>query len=165
MLARMEKSVRALFCVFQAVFMRVFGSFSTRFSDVFNIAKWRKVQSCRVFTGLLQIVFPRSFAGLSIVFLHVFRASFSGLSSCICKSFGKSVDSEKAASYNKNRPETIMESGRFGVPEAIRTPDLPLRRRSLYPAELRGRIPPFGGFLFFKINRTKRFGAGTDRGF
>ena len=25
----------------------------------------------------------------------------------------------------------------FGVPEVIRTPDLPLRRRSLYPAELR----------------------------
>ena len=30
-----------------------------------------------------------------------------------------------------------MESGLFGVPEAIRTPDLPLRRRLLYPAELR----------------------------
>ena len=25
----------------------------------------------------------------------------------------------------------------FGVPEVIRTPDLPLRRRLLYPAELR----------------------------
>lgn len=30
-----------------------------------------------------------------------------------------------------------MRSERFGVPEVIRTPDLPLRRQSLYPAELR----------------------------
>ena len=28
----------------------------------------------------------------------------------------------------------------FGVPKVIRTPDLPLRRRSLYPAELRKHI-------------------------
>ena len=31
-------------------------------------------------------------------------------------------------------------SPHYGVPEVIRTPDLPLRRRSLYPAELRKHI-------------------------
>ena len=30
----------------------------------------------------------------------------------------------------------------FGTPEGIRIPDLPLRRRTLYPAELRGHIIP-----------------------
>ena len=45
--------------------------------------------------------------------------------------------------YRKNEktPETLdftgFSGGVFGVPEVIRTPDLPLRRRSLYPAELR----------------------------
>ena len=44
--------------------------------------------------------------------------------------------------YRKNEktPETLdftgFSGGVFGVPEVIRTPDLPLRRRSLYPAEL-----------------------------
>ena len=44
----------------------------------------------------------------------------------------------------KKTPETIdftlVSGGVFGVPEVIRTPDLPLRRRSLYPAELRKHI-------------------------
>ena len=30
-----------------------------------------------------------------------------------------------------------IHSRRFGTPEGIRIPDLPLRRRTLYPAELR----------------------------
>ena len=34
-------------------------------------------------------------------------------------------------------PLNKMISGNKAVPEVIRTPDLPLRRRSLYPAELR----------------------------
>ena len=42
---------------------------------------------------------------------------------------------------NEKTPETLdftgLSGGVFGVPEVIRTPDLPLRRRSLYPAELR----------------------------
>ena len=42
---------------------------------------------------------------------------------------------------NEKTPETLdftgVSDGVFGVPEVIRTPDLPLRRRSLYPAELR----------------------------
>lgn len=42
---------------------------------------------------------------------------------------------------NEKTPETLdftgFSGGVFGVPEVIRTPDLPLRRRSLYPAELR----------------------------
>ena len=33
-----------------------------------------------------------------------------------------------------------IHSRRFGTPEGIRIPDLPLRRRTLYPAELRGQI-------------------------
>ena len=41
---------------------------------------------------------------------------------------------------NEKTPETLdftgFSGGVFGVPEVIRTPDLPLRRRSLYPAEL-----------------------------
>ena len=44
-------------------------------------------------------------------------------------------------SKNEKTPETLdftgFSGGVFGVPEVIRTPDLPLRRRSLYPAELR----------------------------
>ena len=130
------------FCAFQAVFMRVFGSFSKRFSDVFNIANGQKLHTYRVVTGLLRIVFPQSFTGLSIVFLHIFQVSFSEffgrLSAGICKYIGKFVDSRTLALYNKNRPETIMASGRFGVPDWIRTNGLSLRRRPLYPAELRG---------------------------
>ena len=42
---------------------------------------------------------------------------------------------------NKKPPETLdfagFSGGVFGVPERIRTSDLPLRRWSLYPAELR----------------------------
>ena len=45
---------------------------------------------------------------------------------------------------NEKTPETLdftgFSGGVFGVPEVIRTPDLPLRRRSLYPAELRKHI-------------------------
>ena len=37
----------------------------------------------------------------------------------------------------KNLDFTRLFGCAFGVPEVIRTPDLPLRRRSLYPAELR----------------------------
>ena len=41
-------------------------------------------------------------------------------------------------------PETLdftgFSGGVFGVPEVIRTPDLPLRRRSLYPTELQAHI-------------------------
>ena len=47
---------------------------------------------------------------------------------------------------NEKMPETLdftgFSGGVFGVPEVIRTPDLPLRRRSLYPAELRKHIRP-----------------------
>ena len=36
----------------------------------------------------------------------------------------------------------------FGTPEGIRIPDLPLRRRTLYPAELLGRVPVYSTQLF-----------------
>lgn len=45
----------------------------------------------------------------------------------------------KEQSPCRNCPEAVYSKG-FGVPEVIRTPDLPLRRRSLYPAELRKHI-------------------------
>ena len=38
------------------------------------------------------------------------------------------------------KPKNIVFMGYFGVPGGIRTHDLPLRRRTLYPAEVRGRI-------------------------
>ena len=39
--------------------------------------------------------------------------------------------------FEKNLPAGLSPPAAFsGVPEVIRTPDLPLRRRSLYPAEL-----------------------------
>ena len=45
---------------------------------------------------------------------------------------------------NEKTPETLdftgFSGGVFGVPEVIRTPDLPLRRRTLYPAELQKQI-------------------------
>ena len=41
---------------------------------------------------------------------------------------------------NKKTPETLdftgLPGGGFGVPKGIRTPDLSLRRRTLYPTEL-----------------------------
>ena len=46
----------------------------------------------------------------------------------------------KEKSPCRNCPEAVYSKG-FGVPEVIRTPDLPLRRRSLYPAELRKQNP------------------------
>ena len=39
----------------------------------------------------------------------------------------------------------------ISVRERIRTSDLPLRRRSLYPAELRGQMPYFQGFSAFWV--------------
>lgn len=59
---------------------------------------------------------------------------------------------------NEKTPETLdftgFSGGVFGVPEVIRTPDLPLRRRSLYPTELQRQIN-FILFLtiifFFKV--------------
>ena len=41
----------------------------------------------------------------------------------------------------------------FSVPERIRTSDLPLRRRSLYPAELREHETPKGNVKLF-LRRT-----------
>ena len=44
-----------------------------------------------------------------------------------------------------NHQKTAYGKG-FGVPEVIRTPDLSLRRRSLYPAELRKRMQKLFSF-------------------
>ena len=44
-----------------------------------------------------------------------------------------------------NHQKTAYGKG-FGVPEVIRTPDLSLRRRSLYPAELRKRMQELFSF-------------------
>src|ERR1035437_2596480 len=42
---------------------------------------------------------------------------------------------------------------RYGAPGEIRTPDLTLRRRSLYPAELRARITSIPHFALHRRNR------------
>ena len=73
----MERAVRALFCVFHAVFMRVFSNLSSIFRTFLTLQNGRKLQSFRVFTGLLRSVFLRSFADISGVFRRSFYASFS----------------------------------------------------------------------------------------
>ena len=61
---------------------------------------------------------------------------------------------------NEKTPETLdftgFSGGVFGVPEVIRTPDLPLRRRSLYPAELRKRTKRIFGFRPRKVPRIQK---------
>jgi hypothetical protein len=52
-----------------------------------------------------------------------------------CERKNNAVNHQKTA-YGKD----------FGVPEVIRTPDLSLRRRSLYPAELRKRMQQLFNF-------------------
>ena len=47
---------------------------------------------------------------------------------------------------NAANPEKRLAAMLSGVPEVIRTPDLPLRRRSLYPAELRKRMQELFNF-------------------
>ena len=42
--------------------------------------------------------------------------------------------------YADRGPACFAGGAPVSAPKGIRTPDLPLRRRSLYPAELRGRI-------------------------
>ncbi len=44
------------------------------------------------------------------------------------------------AKREKETADNPRKIGGFGVPGAIRTPGLPLRRRPLYPTELRGLI-------------------------
>ena len=87
MLARMERSVRALFCVFHAVFMRVFSNLSSIFRTFSTLQNGRKLQSFRVLTGLLRIVFPQSFAYISGVFRRSFYASFGRLSRSLSNVF------------------------------------------------------------------------------
>ena len=46
-------------------------------------------------------------------------------------------------SCKRTSPRSEIHSGDFGTHETIRTSDLPLRRRLLYPAELRGHMKLF----------------------
>ena len=87
MLARMERSVRALFCVFQPVFMRVCGNLSSIFRTFLTLQNGRKLQSFRMFTGFLRSVFLRSFADISGVFRRSFYASFGRLSRSLSNVF------------------------------------------------------------------------------
>ena len=54
-------------------------------------------------------------------------------------SFKFDFDDRERKNNAVNHQKTAYGKG-FGVPEVIRTPDLSLRRRSLYPAELRKHI-------------------------
>jgi len=67
--------------------MRVFSDLSAIFLTFLTLQNGRRLQSFRMFTGLLRIVFLRSFAGLSFVFLHVFQAYFDRLSSIFRRIF------------------------------------------------------------------------------
>ena len=49
------------------------------------------------------------------------------------------LQTEQDETYRKSA-RNIGVSGTFGTPEGIRIPDLPLRRRTLYPAELQAHI-------------------------
>ena len=51
------------------------------------------------------------------------------------------VIAKQIAAINRRKPDY---SGYFGTPEGIRTSDLPLRRRSLYPAELQAHMKLWG---------------------
>ena len=65
------------------------------------------------------------------------------------KNFGSfdsfKFDGRKRKNNAVNHQKTAYGKG-FGVPEVIRTPDLSLRRRSLYPAELRKRMQQLFNF-------------------
>ena len=67
---------------------------------------------------------------------------------------------------NEKTPETLdftgFSGGVFGVPEVIRTPDLPLRRRSLYPAELR-RHAAFFPIFYIIVEVAGKCNANSDK--
>ena len=65
------------------------------------------------------------------------------------------MDKSEKLKYNKKVPKTteIVAFGTlFGTPEGIRTPDLSLRRRPLYPAELQAHMMKFGAQSFRLID-------------
>lgn len=49
---------------------------------------------------------------------------------------------KKAITKSRQKPLKTAFGGFFGAPEGIRIPGLPLRRRTLYPAELRAHTTP-----------------------
>lgn len=57
----------------------------------------------------------------------------------------------------KGTAENPRKIGGFGVPGAVRTPGLPLRRRPLYPAELRRH-----GSMGYPVNYAKMKKAKTN---
>ena len=63
----------------------------------------------------------------------------------------KISSNKKQSSFRaKEKPEKLDFIGLFGVPGAIRTRGLSLRRRTLYPAELRRQIWIFQGLQLIR---------------
>ena len=67
-----------------------------------------------------------------------------------------------AAEGKKRTAENPRKIGGFGVPGAIRTPGLPLRRRLLYPAELREHIFTFQGMPLIWDSAFAHLGGGRS---
>ena len=61
-----------------------------------------------------------------------------------------------------DREEEWIEEN-YGAPGEIRTPDLTLRRRSLYPAELRARITSISHFALQPEGLSIAWGAERER--
>ena len=59
----------------------------------------------------------------------------------------------------RKKPENSTVSGLSGVPGEIRTPDLPLRRRTLYPAELRKQVFNYPLKTTFSETNVDRLGG------
>ena len=67
-----------------------------------------------------------------------------------------------AAKRKKGTAENPRKIGGFGVPGAVRTPGLPLRRRPLYPAELREHIFTFQGMPLIWDSAFAHLGGGRS---
>ena len=67
-----------------------------------------------------------------------------------------------AAKRKKGTAENPRKIGGFGVPGAVRTPGLPLRRRPLYPAELREHLFAFSIMPHSRDSAFAHLGGGRS---
>ena len=106
--------------------------------------KYSKIQA--VIFALLAALFYAINTPFSKVLLNYINPTF--MAAFLYLGAGIGVGIMYIFHYRKEEktPETLdftgFSGGVFGVPEVIRTPDLPLRRRSLYPTELRAHTVP-----------------------
>ena len=92
---------------------------------------------------------------------RVFKSIHKGKTAILHLCFGteknRRLGSKKARYIRAFRRRHLFLSSHYGVPEVIRTPDLPLRRRSLYPTELRKHQP--NGIIAYFLQKIKSFPA------